>query len=169
MAYIRIGRIVNTHGIRGELKISSESDFDELRYKKGNTVYLKVKEGYVPFTVASFRLHKGFPLISFAGLGNINLVEQYKGMPVYIDAKDRQPLPEGEYYRDQLIGLKALDQDGELLGEVTAVEETAGAQNNLRIRTPDEKEFLVPNVAAFVTGVDLQKGEIRIRRIEGLL
>lgn len=169
MAYIRIGKIVNTHGIKGELKIASESDFDDIRYRKGNTVYLETEDGYVPFEVASFRIHKGFPLVSFRGLADINAVEQYKGLPVYIDEKDRQELPEGEYYRDQLTGLQAVDEDGTAIGEVTAVEETMGAQNNLRIRSAEGKEYLVPNVPAFIAKVDLEEGIIVIRRIEGLL
>ncbi len=169
MAYIRIGRIINTHGIKGELKIASESDFDEIRYQKGNTVWLHIDGKYEPFEVASFRMHKGFPLVSFKGLADINAVEQYKGMPVYIDEKDRQELPEGEYYRDQLTGLQAVDEEGQAIGEVIAVEETMGAQNNLRIRSSEGTEFLVPNVPAFVRKVDLAAGIIVIRRIEGLL
>ena len=83
MAYIRIGKVVNTHGLKGELKISSESDFDDIRYKKGNTVYLRTEEGYVPFEVATFRLHKGFPLVSFKDFQDINLVEKFKNCIVY--------------------------------------------------------------------------------------
>lgn len=169
MAYIRIGKIVNTHGIKGEVKIASESDFDEVRYQKGNTVWLHIDGRYEPFEVASFRMHKGFPLVTFAGLNDINAVEQYKGQPVYIDEKDRQELPEGEYYRNQLTGLQAVDEEGTVIGKVTAVEETMGAQNNLRIRSEEGREYLVPNVPAFVVRVNLDEGIIVIRRIEGLL
>ena len=169
MNYIRIGTVINTHGLKGELKISSESDFDDIRYKKGNTVYLECDEGMKPFTVQTYRVHKGFPLVSFTDHADINMVEKYKGCGVYIDAKDRQELPEGEYYRDQLEGLCAVDEEGVVLGTVTAVEETMGAQNNLRIRDPEGKEFLVPNVPAFVVRVDLEEKKIVIRRIEGLL
>ena len=168
MAYIRIGKVVNTHGLKGELKISSESDFDDIRYKKGNTVYLRTEEGYVPFEVATFRLHKGFPLVSFKDFQDINLVEKFKNCIVYIDEKDRQKLPEGEYYRDQLTGLDAEYEDGEPLGKVISVEETVGAQNNLRIQLKDGREILVPNVKAFVVKVDLDEKKIRIRRIGGL-
>ena len=169
MNYIRIGTVINTHGLKGELKISSESDFDDIRYKKGNTVYLECEAGMKPFQVQTYRVHKGFPLVSFTDHTDINLVEQYKGCGVYIDAKDRQDLPEGEYYRDQLEGLCAVDEEGASLGTVVAVEETMGAQNNLRIRDPEGKEFLVPNVPAFVVKVDLSEKKIVIRRIEGLL
>ncbi|MBE6129374.1 MAG: ribosome maturation factor RimM [Erysipelotrichaceae bacterium] len=169
MAYIRIGRIVNTHGIKGEVRIQSESDFDEIRYQKGNTVYLHTADGYLPFEVASFRFHKNFVLVSFRDHADINLVEQYKGCGVYIDEKDRQKLPEGEYYRDQLEGLKAFDEEGSELGEVIAVEETLGAQNNLRIRLTDGREVLVPNIPAFIRNVDLENGTVTVHRMEGLL
>ena len=84
MEYICIGKIVNTFGIKGELKIQSYSDFDALRYKKGNTVYVRKDGKYLPFRIASFRSHKGFSLVSFAEHQNINLVEQYKECEIFI-------------------------------------------------------------------------------------
>ena len=92
MAYICIGKIINTHGIKGEVKIESYSDFDEERYTKGKQVYICVDEKYLPVTVASYRKHKGFPLVSFVDLQNINFVEQYKGCEIYIDEADRKQL-----------------------------------------------------------------------------
>lgn len=169
MEYIEIGKVVNTHGLKGELRIESWSDFDEVRYRKGNTVYLETEEGYLPFQVQSFRIHKGSPLVVFRGYGDINLVEKYKGCVVCIDANDRHELPEGEYYADELIGLRAVDEDGREVGEVTAVEETRGAQKNLRIRMPEGKEFLLPDIPAFVKEVDPENGVIRIHMDEGLL
>jgi len=169
MEYIEIGRAVNTHGIRGELKIESWSDFDEIRYTPGNTVYLEKGEEMVPLTVKSFRVHKGYSLVSFEELPDINAAEPYKGCIVYVDDDDRQELEEGEYYFDELIGLKARDEEGNPIGEVIAVEETSGAQDNLRVKREDGREVLIPNVPAFVKDVDLDQGTITIHVIEGLL
>ncbi len=55
MAYICIGKIINTHGIKGEVKIESYSDFDEERYTKGKQVYIHVDEKYLPLTIGSYR------------------------------------------------------------------------------------------------------------------
>lgn len=169
MEYIRIGKIVNTHGIRGEVKIYSYSDFDDQRYKKGNVVYLLHEGNYIPLTVHSYREHKGMALVSFEQLQDINLVEKYKNDNLYIDRDSREPLEEGEYYRDELENLDAYDQDGNALGTTLGIEETNGAQNNLRIRMENGKEFLVPYIPEFIEEVDLEENKIVIKMQEGLL
>ncbi len=169
MAYIEIGRAVNTHGLKGELKIESWSDFDDIRYQPGNTIYL-VRDGEVnAFTVRSYRPHKGFALVAFEELEDINAAEPFKGYTVCVDEKDRHELPEGEYYYDQLIGLLVQDEDGRHIGEVIAVEETNGAQDNLRVKRENNSDALIPNVPAFVKNVDLDVKVITIHVIEGLL
>ena len=169
MELICIGKIINTHGIRGEVKIESYSDFDAQRYRKGNTVYVYAEGSYLPFTVASYRVHKSYPLVAFAGLGNINDVEKYKGCDVFFEKAQREALPAGEYYREDLIGLTVQDTEGDLLGKVIDIEETNGAQNNLRIRLDGGRTVLVPYVPQFVAGIDTQAGIITIRRMEGLI
>lgn len=169
MEYIEIGKIVNTHGLKGELKIESWSSFDEVRYAKGNTVFLKIDNNYVPFTVATYRSHKGFPLVSFEGLQDINLVEKYKFHIVYIDKDERDELEEDEFYSDELLDLDVLDDDSNKIGTVIAVEFTNCAQDNLRVRTSEGKEFLVPYVDEFILDVNLDENYIQIHLMDGLL
>lgn len=169
MEYIEIGKIVNTHGLKGELKIESWSSFDEIRYAKGNTVFLKIDNNYVPFTVATYRSHKGFPLVSFEGFQDINLVEKYKFHIVYIDKDERDELEEDEFYSDELLDLDVLDDDSNKIGTVIAVEFTNGAQDNLRVRTSEGKEFLVPYVDEFIFDVNLDENYIQIHLMDGLL
>lgn len=169
MEYIKIGKIINTHGIKGELKIQSCSDFDEERYQKENTVYLFAEGKYLPFKVASFRVHKGFPLVSFLGAQNINDVEQYKGCDIFMDAKDRRPLKDGEYYRDQLVDLTAVDEEGNVIGIVTGVEETCPHQTRIRITRENAADALVPYIPLFIKRVDLSERKIMIHKEEGLL
>lgn len=169
MEYIQIGRIINTHGLKGELKIESWSDFDEIRYKRGKTVYIQHENEYLPFQVRSYRVHKGFPLVVLEGLTDINLAEQYKNCIICMSADDRHELPEGEYYADELIGLKAVDETGRTVGTVKAIEETRGAQKNLRILMEDGKEFLLPDIPYFVLAVDRENGIMKIHMDEGLL
>ena len=149
MEYIRIGRVINTHGIKGELKIRSESDFDEERYAQGSTVYILYEGKYIPFVCDTYRVHKGFPLVSFKEHKDINLVEKY--------------------YVDDLIGMKVKDEEGRTIGEVTDVEETLGANLNLRIAREGQKDALVPYVPAFIRDVNDEENTIVIHVIEGLL
>lgn len=169
MDFIEIGKIVNTHGLKGELKIESWSSFDDIRYEKGNIVYLNIHDEYVPFTVATYREHKGYALVSFEGLQNINLVEKYKTHIVYIDKDSRGDLEEDEYYSDDIVGLSVIDEQENKIGEVISVEFTNGAQDNLRVRTINKKEFLVPYVDAFILDVNLDEAYIQIHMMDGLL
>lgn len=169
MEYICIGKIVNTHGVKGELKIQSYSDFDALRYKKGNIVYILEENSYLPFIVETYRKHKVNSLVSFKDHQNINLVEKYKNCDVYIEKDSRKPLKNGKYYRNEIVDLVAYDTNGKELGKVISVEETKGAQNNIRIQKLDGNEFLVPFIPEFIRSVDLENHKIIIQMQEGLL
>ena len=164
MEYVLIGRIVNTHGIKGELKVESYTDFVKERYQKGSAVY--VGEKHLPFTVKSFREHKGFILVLFEGNEDINLVEKYKNEYIYKADEDIAPLKDGEYYFRDLRGLDVY-VNGKKTGTVINVEE-GSRYNYLRIRTDDE-EKLVPYLKQFVLNVDLENKKIDIVDMEGLL
>lgn len=166
MEFIEIGKILNTFGIKGELKIASSSDFIEERYKKGSKVY--IGEEHLPFTVKSMRVHKGFLLVLFEGNEDINLVERYKNMFVYKAKEDIKPLPEGEYYFSDLRDLDVYVEN-EKVGKVLRVEEGISS-NNLRIlKDSDKKEYLVPFLKVFIKNVDLVNKRIDIVKMEGLL
>lgn len=169
MNYYQIGKIIGTHGLKGEVKIYSTSDFDDERYEIGNTVYLYHEGTYQPFIVASYRIHKGNPLVSFVDFQDINLIEKYKGALVCVSEEDRGELPEGYYYQDELIGMKVYREEGDYIGTIIDVEETNGAQNNLRVLREDESSVLIPNVPAFVKSVDKEENRMVIHVIEGLL
>ncbi len=169
MALIEIGRAVNTHGLKGEMKIESWSDFEEIRYTPGNTVYIDKDGNVQAFTVRSYRPHKGYALVAFEELPDISAAEPYKGGIICVDEADRHELPEGEYYYDELIGLMVQDEDGRHIGQVVAVEETNGAQDNLRVAREGNSDALIPNIPEFVKNVDLDVKVITIHVINGLL
>lgn len=169
MNYYKIGQVMNTHGLKGELKIYSTSDFDEERYQIGNTIYLYFEGTYYPFKVATYRVHKGNPLVSFEGYQDINLIEHFKGALVCISEEDRHPLEEGKYYRDELIDMEVYDEENHYIGRIIAIEETNGAQNNLCIEREDGSIVRVPNVPAFVVDVNKDENRMKIHVIEGLL
>ena len=165
MEYILIGKVVNTFGIKGELKVYPYTDFIEERFKKGSKVYLG--EEYLPFVVKSYREHKGMLLVLFEANEDINLVEKYKDYEIYKAKEDIEALEDGYYFRD----LKDLDVyvENENIGKVLQVEEGITA-NNLRIlKNSDQKEYLVPFLPVFVENVDLDQKRIDIVKMEGLL
>ena len=165
MEYIRLGKIINTHGIKGDLKIDLETDFFKERFALGNTVYLLDDGEYRPLEVVRSRIHKGYGLVSFKGLEDINLVEGFKNKELYYPLDQIKPLDDGYYFR-QIIGLEAHDDQGNLLGQVIAMEQTR-MYNLMRIKK-DDKEVLVPFTDVFVKEVDEEKNRIIINVIEGL-
>lgn len=163
MEFVRIGKIVNTFGIKGELKVDSYTDFENERFKKDTTVY--VGEDKIPFVMKSYKMHKGFLLIQFKNNEDINLVEKYKNMYVYKSSDDIKPLEDGYYFSD----LKDLDvyvQD-QLVGKVIRVEE--GIRNNYLRVNVDGKEKLVPFIPAFIEKVELENRKIIVKKVDGLL
>lgn len=164
MEFVLIGKIVNTFGIKGELKLECYSDFIDERFKRDTTIY--IGEEKLPFVMKSHKIHKGFLLIQLKDNEDINLVEKYKGMYVYKNKDDIKPLKKGEYYFSQLKGLDVFVSDKKV-GSVLRVEEGISS-NYLRVKTND-KESLVPFLPAFIEEVDLENNKITIKDIEGLL
>lgn len=164
MEYILLGKIVNTFGIRGELKVQYTTDFIEERFKKGSLIYIGSDK--LPFEVKSYKLHKGFLLLLLKGNEDINLVEKYKNMFIYKSKDDVKPLKKGDYYFSDLMNLDVYVEDI-LVGKVKNVEEGISS-NYLRV-LHDNKESLVPFLPAFIKNVDLDNHRIDINKIEGLL
>ena len=165
MDYILIGKIVNTFGIKGELKVIPYTDFVVERFKAGSKVY--VGEEHHPFVVKSYREHKGHILLLLEANEDINLVEKYKECEIFKSSDDIEALKDGYYFRD----LKDLDVyvEDELIGKVLKVEEGIAA-NNLRIlKDSDKKEYLVPFLPVFIEKVDLENKKIHVVKMEGLL
>ena len=163
-----IGKIVNTFGIRGELKVGPDTDFVEERVAPGQTLTVCLPEGDQEVTIASVKEHKGLLLVLLEGVTNINQVERYKGCELAVDQEALPPLAEGEYYFFQLKGLKAIDPQGNELGTVVRMEASA-AQNLIRLKKTDGKQALIPYIDVFVKQVDLQAKTITLDLIEGLL
>ena len=156
-----VGKIVGTHGIKGELKVKSDTSFD--RFKKGNVLYIEKEEKIV---INSSRVHKGMHLITINGLTNINDVLCYVNKDIYVP-HDRSELEEGEFYYEDIIGLDCYNSKGELIGPVKDLQEVPQGLI-LEIQTKN-KTILIPFVDEFVVEVDLEKKRIQIQEIEGLL
>lgn len=158
--YYLVGEIVNTFGIKGEVKVKSETSFD--RFKKGTTLYIFENGVYNSITIDSHRVHQGLDIITFNGITNINDCLKYKGLRIYTTHKDK--LPEGEYYYEEIIGLNAL-VDGKVIGKVKDIRELP--KGILLEIDVDGVTKLVPYVKEFIGEVTSET--IEIKPIEGLL
>lgn len=161
-----VGKVVGTHGIKGELKVKSDTNFN--RFIPGNKLYLKNKTNELIITIDSHRIHKGLDLIKFNNLNNINDVITYVGYEVFVDVSELDELEDNEYYYDDLISLNVYDQDENLIGKTIDIQEVPQGII-LEIKKSDGKIGLVPFVDAFIVEVNVDEGYIIISPIEGLL
>lgn len=164
MEFIKIGKIVNTHGIKGDLKINVYTDFVEDRFEVGSTIY--IGEKHIEEEVAEYRFHKNALLVRLKDKADINLVEKYKNMDIYKSSDDIEELDEGYYFSD----LKDLDVyvGEEKIGTVLYMEEGV-TSNYIRVKTRD-KEVLIPYIEdVFIEKVDLDNNRIYIKVMDGLL
>ena len=157
-------QIVNTHGVHGEVKAIHYTD-GEIFFKKVRTVY---KEDSTPIKIISGRFQKGAVLLKLEGIDTMEKAEALKFTKLYAKEEDLPPLPDGEFYFFQLIGLNGTLPDGSVFGTVTDVIEN-NAANLLEFTKSDGKKVLIPNIKVFVKDVDLKSKTIYITPIEGLI
>lgn len=166
--YISIARILNFHGINGELKLGFTKG-KESQLKNLKVVYLENDGEYKSYTVSGVRFHKQFAIIKLKEFNNINEILQFKGTNVYIPREIVEDnLQKDEYLIDDLIGSEVYNQNNEKVGIVRTIEENA-AGSLLAITTTNHKNCLIPFLNQFVVNVDTSKKQIIINEIEGLI
>lgn len=168
--WFNVGKIVNTHGIRGEVRVISRTDFPEERYKQGNHLFL-FKPGTkepIELVIASHRVHKNFDLLIFEGYYNVNQVEQMRDGILKVPESQRGDLTEGEYYFQDIIGCLVATIDGKEIGKVVEIL-TPGANDVWVVKAGTGKEILIPYIEDVVKRVDIKDKVILIEPMEGLL
>jgi len=165
--YCSIGTIVGTHALKGEVKISSTTDFREERYKKGSRLFINKDNEMIEVKVQNHRFHKGNDLVLFENYNDINKVLPFVNCEVFVHEDDLQPLAENEYYYHELFDCEVYYQD-EYIGIVTDIV-NYGASDILVVKKPNDKEVMIPFVNDFIIDVDIKNKRIQIEVIEGLL
>jgi 16S rRNA processing protein RimM len=168
-----VGRVARPHGIRGEVTVEVRTDDPDLRFAPGSVLATEpAAQG--PLTISASRWHSGRLLVTFAGYADRDQAEDLRGTLLVIDSAEVTPAADPEEFHDyQLIGLDVLTSAGEPVGVVTDV--LHQGQDLLVIRPPDggaareQREVLVPFVAAIVPEVDVAAGRLVIDPPPGLL
>ncbi|MBS4172493.1 ribosome maturation factor RimM [Bacillus sp. FJAT-49736] len=168
--WFNVGKIVNTHGLNGEVRVISITDFKEERFKKGNTLYLFLNGQSQPMelVVKSHRIHKNFDLLTFEGFNNINDVEKWKEGILKVSEEQLGELEEGEFYFHEIVGCQVFTIDNTLLGVVKEIL-TPGANDVWVVKGEKGKEFLIPYIKPVVKQINVQEKRIIIEPMEGLL
>lgn len=163
MANFTVGKIINMHGIKGELKVYPDCD-DPERFSEFEYVLIKGEK----YEVESARIHKGCVLLKVKGIDSINDGERLKNEIVEIPEEFAQDLNEGEYFIRDIIDSKVYTDNGDYLGIVTDVLFTA-SNDVFVVKTEDNKEVLLPNISECILDVDTESKIIKIHVMEGLL
>ncbi|ARV44240.1 ribosome maturation factor RimM [Bacillus inaquosorum] len=168
--WFNVGKIVNTHGIKGEVRVISKTDFAEERYKPGNTLYLFMdgRNEPVEVTVNTHRLHKQFHLLQFKERQNLNEVEELKNAIIKVPEEDLGELNEGEFYFHEIIGCEVFTEDGELIGKIKEIL-TPGANDVWVVARKGKKDALIPYIESVVKHIDVSEKKIEIELMEGLI
>lgn len=170
MDWFNIGKIVNTHGLRGEVRVLSNTDFPEERFAVGEKVaaFMPGSKEPLTFKIKASRQHKQFYLLTFEGFDDINVVEKYKGAELKVSEDQLFELEENEFYYFEIIGCEVFTDEGSLVGTVTEIL-TPGANDVWVVKTPEKKDVLIPYIESIVKNISINDKKIVIHVMEGLL
>lgn len=161
MELVCIGEIVNTHGIKGEIKVISEFKFKEEVFKKGFVFYIgRFKDKLV---LDKYRKHKIYDMLIFEGITNINEVIIYKGEELYINRED---LKIDGYLNEDLIGFSVSEKDN-FIGYISDI--INNNAHDILIINNEVSRFMIPFVDEFVKEIDFENKKVKIEKIEGLI
>ena len=157
--YLEAGKITNTHGVRGEVRITPWAD--SVEFLRGfRTFYIDGQ----PVKVLHSRAHKSQLIAQLAGYDDVNAAMTLKNKVIHIDRADAK-LPEGRFFLRDLLGMRVVSDAGEALGELADVLDLP--QGNVYV-VRGAREILIPDVPEFIRNIDAARGEITVHLLEGM-
>lgn len=162
-----VGRVARAHGNRGQVIVNLETDFAEERFRVGAVLFVGGDTERRPLTITAVRFHQGRPVIALEGVQTMNEAEGLTGAGLWMEAAALAPLPEGTFYRHDLVGCEVRNSRGALIGRVTAVEGPMDRSHLVVVGASGE--VLIPLVADICQAVDPASRTIVVTPPEGLL
>ncbi|MDI6814947.1 MAG: ribosome maturation factor RimM, partial [Dehalococcoidales bacterium] len=159
LKFITIGQILAPWGIKGKLKVEVVTDFPQ-RFVPSSKIYINRQ----PMTIDTTEWHKGKAIIKLNTIDGIEAAQKLRGQVVEIHCSQVYPLPEGQYYHFQIIGLEVWTTQGELLGNITQI--LTAESNDNYVVSGAKGEILIHAIEDVVKSIDLNKGRIVIEGIE---
>jgi len=162
-----VGRVGRTHGIRGQVVVTPDTDFVAERFRRDARVWIRQAEQTTALTIADAKLEGRRPVLAFEGYDSIEAAETLAGAELRVPESSLQPLPEGTYYLHQLVGCRVETMDGAPVGDVTRID--GGAAAAVLAVASGRGEVLVPLAQEICVDIDVGARLIRVRVPEGLL
>lgn len=157
-----VGKIVNTFGIRGEVKITPYTDNIE-QFKKIKDIYVDD----IKMKIEGVKYQKNVVILKLKGIDDMTSAEDLRGSIIKVDRSNKK-LPEGTYYIVDLIGSKVYTDEGKLLGILKDIYNT-GANDIYTVKTDDGKEILLPSIREVIKDIDLENKKIIVHILKGLI
>ena len=164
--YFEIGKIVNTVGIRGEIKVYPTTD-DIKRFELLDTLTVLQNEKRLTLPIKAVRYHRNLVMLQLEGIDCVDSANALRGGIIVVDRANALPLSPGEHYVRDLIGLNVLDLEGEHLGVLADVLFT-GANDVYVVKSDGKKDLLIPAIKECIISVDIDNGQIIVKLLEGL-
>lgn len=164
--YLEIGQIVNTHGLKGYLKVIPFTD-DINRFETLKTVYIVFKNELIECKIQDVKYVKNMVSLKFEEIDDINEAEKYKGCYLKIDRKDAKKLDKNTYFIADLIGLNVYDENGNKLGILEDIFPT-GSNDVYVVKTEDGKQILLPAISKVIKNIDVENGKIIVDVNQGV-
>jgi 16S rRNA processing protein RimM len=163
---LEAGKIVNTHGLRGEVKVVAWTDYPE-DFEDIEYVYVKRKTGDEKLHISSIKYQKNNLIVKFAEIKDINEAEKYKNQVIYVERDMLGELPEGVHYIADLLGSTVVDVNGAKIGVIEDVFNT-GANDIYDVKREGKKNMLIPVINDVVKNIDIENKIITVEIMEGL-
>ena len=164
---ILIGKVVKPHGLRGEVKIISFAESVDT-YNNLDRIYLKQNDGSTkPLHIIKARKSKNLVILGLKEIADIESAEGIRGLELFLDRKDMEELPEGEYYQNDLIGFSVFTDAGLDLGIVKDIMPTGS--HDLIVVKKGKTEHIIPAIKDVLREVNLKERKLIIEPLEGLL
>ena len=164
--YLELGQIVNTKGLKGEVKINSFTE-DNTKFERISKVFIKRKENLKEYEIEKVGYNKNQVIIKFKNINTVEEAETLRNSYIVVDREIFGKLPEGVYYIADLIGLEVYTENNEYLGKVDDIFNT-GSNDIYVVKDDLGKQKLLPGIDEVIKKIDLEEGKIIVNLIEGL-
>lgn len=163
--YFEIGQIVNTHGLKGYVKVVPYTD-DMQRFSELKKVYIRYQKKLVEFDIEKVKYLKNMVSLKLAGIHDINEAEKYKGCYLVIKREDARKLEKDTYFIADLIGSRVVDDQENLLGILEDIYNT-GSNDIYVVQTSDGKQILIPAIKSAIYAIDVNQKKIVVNQDYG--
>lgn len=164
---MEIGKIVNTHGVKGAIKVMPSTDIPE-RFELLDTIIVKTKRGQRELTINRVQYQKSMLILTLDEIKDMTEAETLKTARIYIPRDQALPLDKDEYYISDLYGMEVVTDEGTSLGKIQDIIFT-GANDVYQVKNASGEEVLIPAIKDCVQSVDVENNKMTVKLLKGLL